>query len=48
MKKLLLSLATVASFVLFLGSCANEDDVNNNYSNKEKAMNLFESHRLQW
>ena len=38
MKKFLLSLATVFSFVLFLGSCTNEEDINNNgYSDKEKA-----------
>lgn len=48
MKKFLLSLATVFSFVLFLGSCTNEEDINNNgYSDKEKAkietlMNLFD------
>lgn len=50
MKKFLLSLATVFSFVLFLGSCTNEEDINNNgYSDKEKAkietfMNLFDSY----
>ena len=38
------------SFVLFLGSCTNEEDINNNgYSDKEKAkietlMNLFDSY----
>lgn len=38
MKKFLLSLATAFSFVLFLGSCTNEEDINNNgYSDKEKA-----------
>ena len=37
MKKFLLSLATAFSFVLFLGSCTNEEDINNNgYSDKEK------------
>ena len=30
MKKFLLSLATAFSFVLFLGSCTNEEDINNN------------------
>ena len=50
MKKFLLSLATAFSFVLFLGSCTNEEDINNNgYSDKEKAkietlMNLFDSY----
>lgn len=49
-KKFLLSLATAFSFVLFLGSCTNEEDINNNgYSDKEKAkietlMNLFDSY----
>jgi hypothetical protein len=50
MKRNLLPLATAFAFVLFLGSCANEEDVNNNgYSDKEKAkietlMNLFDSY----
>ena len=50
MIKFLLSLATAFSFVLFLGSCTNEEDINNNgYSYKEKAkietlMNLFDSY----
>ena len=30
MKKFLLSLATAFSFVLFLGSCTNEEDKKNN------------------
>ena len=50
MKKFLLSLATAFSFVFFLGSCTNEEDINNNgYSDKEKAkietlMNLCDSY----
>ena len=43
MKKFLLSLATAFSFVLFLGSCTNEEDINNNgYSDKEKAKKEME------
>ena len=38
MKKFLLSLATAFFFVLFLGSCTNEEEINiNGYSDKEKA-----------
>ena len=48
MKKILL-LTAAFSFVLFFGSCANEEDVHNSYSEKEKAkietlMNLFDSY----
>ncbi|MGI6816087.1 hypothetical protein ACFX5L_01125 [Bacteroides sp. KG123] len=49
MKKILL-LTAAFSFVLFLGSCANEEDAHNYcYSEKEKAkietlMNLFDSY----
>ncbi|MCS2453253.1 hypothetical protein NXW86_30380 (plasmid) [Bacteroides thetaiotaomicron] len=42
MKKFLLSLATAFSFVLFLGSCTNEEDINNNgYSDERKNKMIF-------
>ena len=50
MKKFLSSLATAFSFVLFLGSWTNDEDINiNGYSDKEKAknetlMNSFDSY----
>jgi hypothetical protein len=50
MKKFLLSLVAAFSFVSFLASCSNEEEVNSNgYSEQEKAkieklMNLFDSY----
>ena len=50
MKKFLLSLASVFSFVFFFNSCANDESISNNgYSEEENAkietlMNLFDSY----
>lgn len=50
MKKFLLSLAAVFSFVFFFNSCANDESISNNgYSEEENAkietlMNLFDSY----
>ncbi|MCS2512414.1 hypothetical protein NXX27_22320 [Bacteroides fragilis] len=49
-EKVFIIISYCFSFVLFLGSCTNEEDINNNgYSDKEKAkietlMNLFDSY----